>query len=431
MNATWEIRCGGALKRLREMPAESVQTCITSPPYWGLRDYGTATWEGGDPDCEHSGTGRASDALAWHGSIEGAQPARGTGSPHRGGNPWRCRCGADRIDEQIGLEATPEEYVATLVAVFAEVHRVLRADGTLWLNLGDAYATRWGSLRPEGRGGLASEGSRMRRGPQPAGFKPKDLMGLPWAVATALRDAGWWLRSEIIWHKLTPMPESVEDRPTRAHEQLFLFAKQRHYFYDGEAIREPLKAKTWTTFGSLRRPPEDATDLVKASNFGRGMMDRKPRVNGDGDPVGANRRSVWMVNDPLEVWAWIFMTAEPAARLALERQYADWLDAQGETPSVWPIASGSFAAAHFATFPPALVEPCVLAGSSVEAAHGAEAEHGTVLDPFAGAGTTGLVALRYGRSFLGIELKADYCELARNRIRDDSPLLNSHAESPA
>jgi len=255
----YEILQGDALEELRNLPDGGARCCVTSPPYWGLRDY--------------------------------------------------------RTDGQLGLERTPEEYVSRLVEVFREVRRVLADDGTLWLNLGDSYAanrtyqvspTKWSKLE-QGQSAVV-----------PPGLKPKDLVGIPWRVAFALQADGWYLRSDIIWAKPNPMPESVTDRPTKAHEYLFLLSKRERYYYDAEAIAE-------------RR----------------------------------NKRTVWTI------------TTQP------------------------------FPDAHFAVMPQALVEPCILAGS----------EPGdTVLDPFAGSGTVGVVALRHGRRFSGIDLNPEYVAMAQRRI---------------
>jgi site-specific DNA-methyltransferase (adenine-specific) len=285
---TWEIRQGDALKRLREMPDESVQCCVTSPPYWGLRDYG--------------------------------------------------------VDGQLGLEKTPELYVAALLEVFTEVHRVLRSDGTLWLNLGDSYSNigKWGGSS-SGKHARALHGSHQTssraHGGKIPGLKPKELIGIPWMAAFALREASWYLRAENIWHKPNAMTESVRDRTSRAHEHLFHLTKAPHYFYDYDSVAEP------AIQGGVR-----------------------------------NKRSVWEIH------------------------------------------TRHFPGAHFAVFPVALVEPCILASSSTG---------DTVLDPFAGAGTTGLVANRLNRDFIGIELNPEYVELGRRRIRDDAPLLNTPAEVAA
>jgi len=324
---SWRIIEGDCRERLRELPDESVQCCVTSPPYLGLRDYG--------------------------------------------------------VDGQIGLEPSVDEWVAELVGVFREVRRVLRSDGTLWLNVGDAYNTRQrGSDNGWDKSRLTNPGrvQKMQRAslaPRPAygDTKPKDLLGLPWLLAFALRSDGWWLREDIIWHKLTPMPESVSDRCTRSHEYLFRLTKSARYYADQEAIREPQTAES---LADHRRRRPSARSNGTAPD--RGPHDKGLRQNGVMTSGSRNRRSVWTV------------TTQP---------YPD---------------------AHFATFPPKLIEPCVLAGSRPD---------DLILDPFAGTGTTGLVALRHGRGFIGVELNPDYCELARNRIRDDQPLLNTPAEQVA
>ena len=295
---------------LREMPAESVNMCVTSPPYWGLRDYGT--------------------------------------------------------EGQLGLERMPEEYVTKMVDVFREVRRVLRPDATLWLNIGDSYASggrtgydedgksiaRGGAFRPgSGRadGVVDERGQRNRNGtPVPPSCKPKDLVGIPWMLAFALRADGWYLRQDIIWAKPNPMPESVRDRCTKAHEYVFLLSKSERYWYDADAIAETTNGRE--RFGNSRKIPHDD----------RNDIDRR---------------------DMSENW------------LRNKR-------------SVWNIATAPYAEAHFATFPPALVEPCILAGCP---------EGGTVLDPFIGSGTTALVARRLGRKAIGIDLNAEYLDMAVRR----------------
>ena len=400
---SWEVREGNCLDLLAAMPDESVQTCVTSPPYWGLRDYGE--------------------------------------------------------DDQLGLEPTPEEYVENLVAVFREVRRVLRSDGTLWLNLGDSYCGYKGDNYGKTAGNLTAQTPTAKNGrpvtvgtPQTSGLKSKDLVGIPWRVAFALQADGWYLRSDIIWSKPNPMPESVRDRPTKAHEYLFLLTKQPKYFYDAEAIRERAVAR----------------DL--------GEMDGGAQRNGDGSKANNGRN---------------FREAEPKSQFVGHRNRR----------SVWTVTTKPFSGAHFAVFPPDLIEPCVLAGTSEgggcskcgapysrvvekgdalldqQRASGGDERgeyHGqatkdydsakaqdasatksrilagmverktvgweptcdcdsvpepqTIIDPFSGAGTTGLVALRHGRSYIGLELNPEYAELSRNRIRDDAPLLNTTTE---
>ena len=360
--ATHTILTGDTRTLLPTLESQSVQTVVTSPPYWGLRDYGTASWEGGDSKCKHG--------------------ARIMGNTNKNnvrevldGDTSKCfHCGARRIDAQIGLEATPDEYVQTMVDVFREVKRVLRDDGTVWLNLGDSYATtqtgnRGTASKLNGADGAQYAATldryteaKTRRPAIPDGLKPKDLMGIPWRVAFALQADGWYLRSDIVWAKgvsFCPsysgsvMPESVRDRPTRAHEYLFLLSKSSKYYYDTEAVREAwadhrngaAQGHNWkreeTKTASTRRP-QDA-----------------PKT------TGRNLRSVWTIK------------TQP-------------------NPD-----------AHFATFPMKLVEPCVKAGSRV---------NDLVLDPFAGSGTTGLVAMRLGRRFVGIELNPAYVTLAERDL---------------
>ena len=312
---------GDVLDVLREMDAESVQTCITSPPYWGLRDYGEAG--------------------------------------------------------QIGLEPTPGEYVARLVDVFREVRRVLRDDGTLWLNLGDSYAGYWGDKTAKAKGVRSSadtngwtNGFNMNAKPDfhtafdADGLKPKDLVGIPWRVALALQDDGWWLRSDIIWAKPNPMPESITDRPTRSHEYLFLLTKSARYFYDYKAVQEPLSST-----------PEQ---YLRA---GKSMRDNHAFGEVAGRPLGPSS----------------FATV-PDGRNAR---------------SVWTITTKTYAGAHFATFPPELPSRCIKAGS---------ATGDLVLDPFSGAATTALVARGLGRRAVGIELNPEYLAISADRLKQLSLL---------
>lgn len=329
------ILIGDVRDKLKELPDESVHCVVTSPPYFGLRDYG--------------------------------------------------------VDGQIGLEDTPSAFVAVMVEVFREVRRVLRKDGTLWLNLGDSYAGSWGAQGKKLDGGLSdgqvaahpqmvtgtgsmrrfragnpdkNKGNSNRDGVgRVADLKPKDLIGVPWRVAFALQADGWWLRQDIIWSKPNPMPESVTDRCTKAHEYLFLLSKGPRYHYDAAAIAEPAiyAGDVKTTNGNAGMVSEGFDHRTRAG-FSRGVTVKETR----------NKRSVW------------------------------------------DVASHPFNEAHFATFPPALIEPCILAGCP---------KGGTVLDPFGGAGTTGLVADRLGRNAILIELNPEYAEIARKRIHGDAPMF--------
>ena len=364
---------GNCLDVLSELPEQSVNTCITSPPYYGLRDYQTAEWKGGDENCEHT-ISHYSDNL---------KPE--VDRPFRGNRSACMKCGAIRKDSQIGLEETPEEYVENIVAVFREVRKVLRDDGTVWLNLGDSYASQGGGQVEQTLRGdenivnshqLGKKGVGTSRNP-PKNYKQKDLMGIPWMVAFALRADGWYLRQDIIWHKPNPMPESVKDRCTKAHEYIFLLSKNKKYYYDNDAIREP---HTWEESkprpSGMERNAQKYRSKVNYGGGGSGFAGHSGSLKADGTslnhPDGRNKRSVWTV------------TTKP------------------------------FKDAHFATFPPDLIKPCILAGCP---------EDGTVLDPFGGAGTTGVVANRYGRNAILIELNDEYAEMSRNRIYNDAPLF--------
>jgi DNA modification methylase len=330
---------------LRTLPEASVHCCVTSPPYFGLRDYG------------HAG--------------------------------------------QIGLEPTPAEYVEQMVTVFREVRRVLRDDGTLWLNLGDSYATRWSSVRSAGRGKLADD-RRERHGAAPDGFKNKDLIGIPWRVAFALQADGWYLRQDIIWSKPNPMPESVRDRCTKAHEYVFLLSKSERYFYDAGAIAEvstqraagnvnPQKGEIAYANGDERLLTKgELTAFAKRSRSKRDSFKRDDSKRAEvipGQSVGTHRP---------------------------DREESDYpLDTRNKR-SVWTIATQPFAEAHFATMAPDVAETCIKAGCP---------GGGMVLDPFGGAGTTGLVADRLQRDALLIELNAEYIGLADRRISGDAPLF--------
>lgn len=369
---------GDCRESLAKLPECSVDCCVTSPPYWGLRDYGTATWEGGDPDCDHSVGGQVQDTKAPGAITTGQRP---------GVDASRCRkCGSIRNDPQIGIESTPEEYVEKMVAVFREVRRVLKKEGTLWLNLGDSYNAYNGN-----RGASTSfQSSTEDALPDlPGGYglsckhlKPKDLVGIPWMVAFALRADGWYLRSDIIWHKPNPMPESTKDRPTKAHEYIFLMSKSRKYHYDFDAIAEeciesnderPRMGQGPNTKYNQKRKKMKMPDGWDTGSGGHGAFHRNGREKGKADnadiPDKKNKRTVWTV------------PTEP------------------------------YPEAHFATFPQKLIEPCILAGCPVG---------GTVLDPFTGSGTTAAVSQKNGCRFIGCEVNPDYIKLIAKRFRQRS-----------
>ena len=234
---------GNVNDKLKEIESDSIQCVVTSPPYWGLRDYQTAEWEGEDEKCEHR-VGR------FEYKVSGKQKSNNGSAGHQAKN--KCpKCGAIRKDDQLGLEETPEEYVENMVKVFREVKRVLKDDGTVWLNLGDSYASnqsdgdRVSKYSPKQKTNAGKLGGGQR---VPEGLKTKDLVGIPWRVALALQADGWYLRQDIIWHKPNPMPESVRDRCTKSHEYIFLLSKSAKYFYDAESIREPINLNNNSIF---------------------------------------------------------------------------------------------------------------------------------------------------------------------------------------
>jgi DNA modification methylase len=303
------ILIGDVRERLRDLADESVHCVVTSPPYFGLRDYG--------------------------------------------------------MPGQIGLEPTPAAFVETMVEVFRDVRRVLRKDGTLWLNIGDSYAANR-SYQVSQSKHQAHDFGKSNAARVPCGLKPKDLIGIPWRVAFALQADGWYLRQDIIWHKPNPMPESVTDRCTKAHEYIFLLTKSERYAYDAEAIKEAAIHEG---------------RIVKATG-----SDAKNAQKGEHGRTAAGFTS------------------------------KDTLVTDRNRRSVWTVATQPFSGAHFATFPPALIEPCIKAGCPIG---------GTVLDPFGGAGTTGLVADRLGIDAVLIEMNPEYARMAERRIRDEQPMFST------
>ena len=372
---------GDCLDILPTLEPKSIQCCVTSPPYYGLRDYGTATWKGGDTGCDHK-AGRFE-----RGGLSSKQSSNaGSGGDEATGI---CpKCGAIRIDSQIGLEPTPDAYVEKLVAVFREVRRVLRDDGTLWLNLGDSYANnKDGNTQGSSTSGLHytnpnKDLEQFRNEQQfkkrvPLGLKPKDLIGIPWRVAFALQADGWWLRQDIIWHKPNPMPESVRDRCTKAHEYIFLLSKSARYYYDADAVKEEATTFENRPFGIVRDRLFDYDSKQKVlrprtRKVGEGQDTEIGTKGCCGDTGIRNKRSVWNI------------TTQP------------------------------YREAHFATFPEEIPRTCILAGSK---------KGDTILDPFYGAGTTGVVAGKLGREYIGIELNPQYTKLAEDRIWNVQPLF--------
>jgi DNA modification methylase len=384
------ILIGDVRTRLNDIPDSSIQACITSPPYWGLRDYGTATWEGGDSSCDHLGKPMATKANINRNCGTGNDVKNATA---REFYKETCgKCGARRIDSQIGLEQTPDEYVAEMVAVFREVRRVLKDDGVLWLNLGDSYATVSGGMEQlrklasdtpnygaikysDGYAGVKQSGKKTAQ--KLSGLKHKDLVGIPWRVAFALQADGWWLRQDIIWHKPNPMPESVTDRCTKSHEYLFMLTKSAKYYFNNQAIQEDAKTPPGATWAERKAAGATAGNVIVGDAKRNGTQ---RVVHGKG--VTSN----------------------------LTRQ-----DGKRNRRSVWTIPTKPFRGAHFAVMPEALVEPCILASSR---------QDDTILDPFTGSGTVAIVSLRHGRNYIGTELNPDYVDIAKQRITDDNPMFN-------
>lgn len=406
---------GDALTILRTLPDQQFHCCVTSPPYWGLRDYGTAQWSGGEPNCDHlkvlpgSGLGRS--------TPQGGQKTNGH---QQEGFKDTCRkCGAVRIDQQLGLERTPEEYVSRMVDLFREVRRVLRDDGTLWLNLGDCYGRdeAKGQHKPgdsgkqdyiikRGNGRIANQVNLTE-----CSLKPKDLVGMPWRVAFALQADGWYLRSDIIWHKPNPMPESVTDRPTKAHEYIFLMSKSEKYFYNAEAIAEKASPDTHARYGRGRSDNHKYADggpgrQTIATNKPGSRFYKKPAGwnTGPGDHRDLTGRYAPGVNPKC---------AEPGSGIKQNSSFSaavkDVLDYRNKR-SVWTINTQAYPEAHFATFPEDLVRPCILAGCP---------PGGIVLEPFAGSGTTLAVARQLGCDAYGIELNPKYIPLIEKRLAQE------------
>jgi len=453
---------------------ESVHCVITSPPYWGLRDYGLApTLWGGDGDCRHrwamkTRKGKTGGNNSPKLRVKGSDNFQTTPDSQ---NAYCAECGA--WHGCLGLEPTPEQHVANIVTVFREVWRVLRADGTLWLNYGDCYATQSNGRSASETKAIGKDDRTFRDKPfstvsrqsfrrdkasinppgmkhkSGVGLKPKDLVGMPWRVALALQADGWYLRSDIIWHKTNPMPESVADRPTKAHEYIFLLSKNEHYFYDAEAIKTPA---SHSTHARISQDLMNQVGSFRANGGGKTNGPMKAVIAGSTRKL-AEAGSMIKSNESFEI-------ALSMPVLSVNKR------------TVWSIATQSYSGAHFATFPEKLIEPMVLAGTSLNVcaecgapheritekgdqistggasrkhlkvmdspgasstmhsgkwlarnttgfvttcAHHAPAIPATVLDPFAGTGTVGRVAARHGRRFVGLELNLDYIALAQDR----------------
>ena len=337
---------GDCREVMRQLIASGVkvQMCVTSPPYWGLRDYG--------------------------------------------------------VDGQLGLEKTPEEYIANMVGVFALVKDLLQDDGTLWVNIGDSYTSGGKKTRYPGQSKLhpaftgENNKTTTERPDTPNGLKPKDLVGIPWMMAFALRENGWYLRQDIIWHKPNPMPESVTDRPTRSHEYIFLLSKSPKYYYNSSAIREPIKDSSIARINQPNFNNQTGGDKDYGENSNRSH--RKTLTNFRDKQRGHSRRHDGF-ND-----RWDKMTKEEQQKNGANKR------------DVWTVPTKPYPEAHFATFPPELIEPCILAGSK---------PGDIVLDPFFGSGTTGEVCQKLGRDWIGIELNPEYEPMQKKRTSQMGLLL--------
>ncbi len=459
------------------LPDKSVQCVVTSPPYWGLRDYGTAKWEGGDPECDHIDKDKLAERKRQQKSMI-AVGERTDGSTRTRvhdetiGKEWQYRntcakCGAKRIDRQLGLEKTPEEYIERMVAVFRHVWRVLRDDGTCWVNMGDSYAndSKWGGeTGGKHAGGLHGKTGIGRRKTK-TGLKSKDLCMMPARLAIALQADGWYLRSDIIWAKPNPMPESVTDRPTKSHEHLFLLTKKPKYFYDADAVREEHADPNDNRPGRTEYAPGHEGEVCGAG---------KGRMNQFNNPAGRNKRDVWTI--PTQACDWDYCLTCEKLFTGSERSKI----VRKDDSRLCPQCKEDNWVEHFATFPEKLVQPCIKAGTSEKGCcpecgspwvrvvekenmvidrsnrgeqlgkYGKTAASGamvspaktttigwkptckcfgeftglqratsipcTVYDPFGGSMTTCLVAYKLNRHYIATELSQEYIEMGRKRI---------------
>lgn len=469
---TRKIYQGDCLEILKQLPDESIDCCVTSPPYYGLRDYGTGTWVGGDPNCPHFRTSHVGHStitghkniLEMHGVADSIYK---TVCPH---------CGAIRVDKQIGLEETPEEYIKKLTEVFHEVKRVLKDDGTLWVNIGDTYNSN-SYHKDEKSSGYGKQGTNrgvyenVVERPTAKNCKPKDLIGIPWMLAFSLRADGWYLRQDIIWHKPNPMPEPVKDRCTKSHEYIFLLSKSSRYYYDAESISEPITESTIkrlsqdlenqngsytpskgngnmkavrSKYGNVEEEKTYRQGMNKERGFG--IVEKRNNLPTQEEFVsfiksrttpqqleentGIKRTTIdhWFrtdesgfafpsvddwnkIRDYVNDWTEEFQEMDNALSTVDYETDEIGKSSNGKRNKrdVWQISVQPTREAHFATFPEKLVEPCILAGCR---------EDGIVLDPFFGSGTTGRVAERLNRRWIGIELNPKYIDIAKKRTNN-------------
>jgi len=382
---------GNCIDKIKELDDNSIDCVVSSPPYYGLRDYGTAKWQGGDLNCSHS-YGRNTRG----GLTEFQKKNKGSFGDESVKSGENCKlCGAKRIDEQFGLEKTYQEYLANTVKVFETFKPKLKDTATVWWNVGDSYNTKpAGNKDLKKSSGLPNKKENLHKRKDNISkvllksLKEKDLLMIPNRVAIALQMAGWYIRSEIIWHKPNPMPESVRDRPTSCHEKIWLITKNKKYYYDADAIRDPLASSSLTRLNQ---------DIKNQKGSARGNGGRK--TNGNMKAVFSKKNIKGNFSK-----RGITRTTEG---LNLKTQLEKINPLGRNKRNVWTITTKPFKEAHFATFPPDLIEPCIKAGCP---------ENGIVLDPFAGAGTTGIVARSLNRTAILIELNPEYIEISKNRI---------------
>lgn len=459
---------GNCLDTLKLLPDECVDCCVTSPPYYGLRDYGTGDWVGGDTACDHKGLPFRTKENINKNTDSGGDDVKNKS----GTQPFKkvCgKCGAERVDDQLGLEETPELFIYNMVMVFRQVKRILKPAGTCWVNIGDSYCgTGTGSSGNnstlEGGQDTQHEASKRPNKRPGNGLKPKDLIGIPWMLAFALRSDGWYLRQDIIWHKPNSMPESVGDRCTKSHEYVFLLAKSREYYYDAIAIKEKVSEKTH-------------------ERYARARSDNHKVINGAG---GQKAHSFHQPKENLRKLAKAGSGIKN--NTSFDEAMAVMPDMRNKR-SVWSISPEAFPEAHFATFPQALIDPCIRAGSSEHGCcavcgapyerilepsaryaavlgigyhdheddgsrgmtqtngsniqnkmrdagisgaeyetkgwrktcecEGDQVQPAVILDPFMGAGTTALVARKNYRDFVGTELNPEYISIAERRLKKE------------
>ena len=405
---------GNCIDKIKELKDNSIDCVVTSPPYWGLRDYGTAQWQGGDLNCSHS-YGRNTRG----GLTQFQKNNKGSFGDEAIKSGEHCKlCGAKRIDLQFGLEPTYQEHIQNIVELFRVIKPKLKESATIWLNYGDSYATTVNGTKVKDMKKNLQKNRIKNKGKtngvyddrgfidKPFGtiqgsLKPKDLVMIPNRIAIALQDAGWYIRSEIIWHKPNPMPESVTDRPTSAHEKIWLITKSRKYYYDADAIKEPC---------TIFEKRDHSVVRNRVLNY-KSKRNLNPQAylekNIKGNLRGTFRGGGNYVNNN----SFNNSNNKNTTDKGIEKKTALFKNKR----NVWTVTPKPFKDAHFATFPKDLIEPCIKAGCP---------ENGIVLDPFGGAGTTGIVAKSLNRQSILIELNPEYIKIAKKRAENEFGLFN-------